>query len=249
MNIVLCIFLFLLLNLINSSNSLNNDEVDNTYYFLFMLKNTPILNEDIWSLFFNHTIRTKSNIGTKINYKIFIHNSKIAHNDGLQPVFIPPTLFDYTIVPEVNNRYCKDLVSPMNQLLLYSLKSREVSDHRRNSTRINSHQDMFIFLSGDSIPVKSMEEMEYHWKQNSFQSEFCISPLSQWLKKDTSNLSPLAKKESKYIIKHHQWSIFNALDAKRVVNAWKLSEQMNKVEGKLDNKGDVIGEQFRFIKG
>ena len=157
-------------------------------YFLFMIY-SRINNEEIWADYLKDVPLS--------NYKVFIHVSSKEN-------FYPPKLFDYSIVPTVQSTYCIKTVPPMNQLLKYAL-----------NTSI-SEFDRFIFLSEQTIPVKSFRKFQDMYLScdasgilSSFAvtipppSDFCIIPTDQWFL--YSQLNTMRS----MVVKHHQWVNLN----------------------------------------
>lgn len=133
---------------------------NNILHFLFMVYD-KIGNEDVWAHFFQQH-------QDHIDFKIFVHSK----ND-----FIHPTLFSVVQVPNVPSQWCRDLIGPMIQLLNFSLETVSSFDEEYR----NKSNHMYLFLSADAVPTKSMSEMYNVLRRTNFKSSLCFTPSNQWV--------------------------------------------------------------------
>jgi hypothetical protein len=154
-----------------------------TVFFLFLVY-YRLNNEEIWYRFLKGAPQER--------YKVLIHSSLPNH-------FIPPLSLKFTTVRTVKSEYFR-LVLPMNQLLL-SAFNHSVSEF-----------DHFIFLSENSIPIKSFDAVLKHFSISMPNSQpepsnFCIAPTDQW--------PTLGGDE--FFVKHHQWVTLNRENASSII--------------------------------
>jgi hypothetical protein len=158
-------------------------------HFLFMLKNQqphPSV-ASIWKAFFHN-----SRPGTA---RAFVH---CAVQGGCNSF-----LFPIHQVDTVNSTYCFDLVSPMVRLLVDSLKSSKPSD-------------VFVFLSGDAVPIKSFDHVYQTLTYEGRNGSFCTSDVSQWVRRNSTQ--PFVEQ---LFVKHSQWVTLSHVQAFQVVQAYK----------------------------
>ena len=114
--------------------------------FFLVAAYSTLGNRNVWEYFFS--------TAPKEHYRIYIHQKfkegdpvaeKKILEDG-QPAFFQPTNFTMIPVEQVFNAYYK-LSYVTNQLLKEAV---EESSH---------HKDRFLYISADSIPVKSFDWM------------------------------------------------------------------------------------------
>merc|ERR1719424_481379 len=108
-----------------------------------------------------------------------------------------------TQVTTVPATYCRDLVSPMVQLL------------RSATLESSSARDKFVFGSESTLPVKPFREVysTLTWDTN---SDFCIYPTDHWVQLQ------LAQNLMALMVKHSQWVVLNKAHADTMVREWGL---------------------------
>jgi hypothetical protein len=156
--------------------------LNGTVFFLFLVY-YRLNNEEIWYRFLKGAPQER--------YKVFIHSSLSNH-------FVPPLSLKFTAVRTVKSEYMRS-IGPMNQLLKSALKY-SISEF-----------DHFIFLSENSIPVKSFDMVLNHFtismpNSQPEPSNFCIAPTDQW---------PIL--EGNQFVKHHQWITLNRENASSII--------------------------------
>merc|ERR1719414_229699 len=107
------------------------------------------------------------------------------------------------MVRTVPSVYCKDLVTPMVQLL------------EAASLESTSPGDKFAFVSETTLPVKPFAAV-YAALTADQNSDICIEPRNEWLwLSNTKN-----RAESATLVKHSQWVVLNKDHARRLIRRW-----------------------------
>jgi hypothetical protein len=163
-----------------------------------------IPNQDIWSAFFKDVPEDR--------YRIWIHAK------DQEKLLSRPITFKYTLVDDHFNAYIR-LARVMNWLLDNALSAS------------HSSNDMFIFLSDDSLPVKPFHALYHRLAVRHTMSLFCIAPTNQWLDLGSGI----------YIPKAHQWMVLNKADSIASVKQWKLHTNLPELVVALDNSQTTTG--------
>jgi hypothetical protein len=180
--------------------------------FLLFIVYYRLNNEEIWGHFFKGAPQER--------YKVFIHSS-------LPNLFDPPRNFNFTIVPTVKSEYGRS-VGPMNQLLK-SAFNYSISEF-----------DRFIFLSENSIPVKSFNLVLNHFTSTMLNtrpqaSDFCIAPTNQWLQLEGDQ----------FFVKHHQWITLNRENTSSIISGIQSNNAEFDVNGiSIPSKVGHSDEEF-----
>jgi len=154
-------------------------------YFLFMVDdNLP--NLQIWQNFFRIAVH-------HTDYEALLHcenRTRCLQNH-------PNLQHNFTLIETVQSKWCADLVTPMNALLAAAI--------RGNANRGNV-QDKFIFVSGNSVPVKSFAYVQKKLLiDDGPTSNFCVNHWPDW-----------AWYKGKYVLaKHSQWMILSRAHAEK----------------------------------
>lgn len=154
--------------------------------FLFLVQD-KINFEHLWVVFFA--------AAAKHLFRVHVHctdQSACKQNLG--------SPFREAIIPLARSEWCNDLANVMNALLRAGLDS---------STEDDPHaQEVFVFISGTTIPVKPFQVV-YQKLANLSASSFCVNPPFHWgLCKDVNTGS------SAFAVKHHQWLVLTREHAK-----------------------------------
>jgi len=118
-----------------------------------------------------------------------------------------PGLWHVNTVP---SQYCKDVVSPMVQLLQAAV----------TSSAVNSG-DKFVFISDGELPLKPFDEI-YTELVGRAGSDFCINPQRFWSKLPAS--PPGAGSNPTFVVKHSQWVVLSREHADLLVQRWPTVE-------------------------
>lgn len=160
--------------------------------FFNFLGYKEIYNEDIWREFFKDVPTSQ--------YRVYIH---LKEANGFSTRAFEQS--GYCLVPSVWSDYCR-VTNPMNELLFRSLN---------DSFHQNDH---FIFLSSDTIPIKSFSyiynELIMPPSAPPHDSNFCITPTLQWIDHG----------DNKYTVKHHHWISLNRVDVIKSVGQYKAQD-------------------------
>lgn len=183
-----------------SATALNSRRSNSSYYterriFFLFLTLSGIKRPELWQAFFEGQPSSQ--------YRVFVH---CKHSNICALEFSLGNILGATQVPTVPSTYCKDLVTPMVQLLQSAV------------TESSSPGDKFVFLSETTLPVKPFQQVysTLMWDEN---SDFCIYPTDHWVELDlVQNLRAL-------IVKHSQWVVLNQAHAQTLVNSWPAIKQ------------------------
>jgi len=155
---------------------------DAKVFFLFMV-NDKLPNPEIWEAYFHGADPAK--------YRVLLHCRNQGDCQGADEVASISALKKVDTQP---SSYCRDLVTPMNELLRRGLEDPEVNEN-----------DKFVFVSGDSVPVKKFEHAHADLMKNQG-SSFCTLPTQRWL-----------KEKSGTAVKHSQWIVLTRAHAEKSV--------------------------------
>ena len=197
-------------------------------HFLF-LEDKHFKNAHIWSHFFHgntsHTNTFDGHLSDE-KYKVYVL--------GLSERFVPPAHMPiHHVVMKDGDAKKHSSLSAMLYLLQESMK-----DTKEHSS--DDDEDMFVFLSSDSLPLKSLKEI-YNWFYHDTKaaaggggggggggrtaSEMCVSPWSEWKSND---INPFIR-----AVKHNPWVMLNRTDAAKLdissyIEQENVGKQMNK---------------------
>lgn len=138
-----------------------------------------------------------------------------------------------SVVPEVPSSYCRDLVSPMNQLLQTALM---------DDPGPGNPADKFVFISDSTLPAKPFSQI-YSTLTNRVGSDFCVFPSNEW-----ADVPRWGKGGVKLAIKTHQWSVLNRNHAKTSVDLWgrgalrNLAQEFELNKHKADWQNSSFGD-------
>jgi len=164
-------------------------EAEPRIFFLFLTM-SGIERTDLWEAFFEGQDAKKS--------QVFVH---CKHSNLCALQLNLKNKMNVKQVTSVPSKYCKDLVSPMVQLLQAAvLESR-------------SPRDKFVFLSESTLPVKPFQDV-YTTLTCYSDSDFCIYPTDHWVQLQ------LAQNLRALIVKHSQWVVLNQAHALTMVKKW-----------------------------
>lgn len=108
-----------------------------------------------------------------------------------------------TLVDTVPTEYCRDLVSPMVQLLSVALKDSD------------SPRDKFVFVSDTTLPVKPFAVVQEVLTEHE-NSDICVQGNAGWREYPI----PGVKAFKGLLVKHSQWVVLNQAHARRMVETW-----------------------------
>mmetsp|Transcript_104722 Transcript_104722/g.182014 ORF Transcript_104722/g.182014 Transcript_104722/m.182014 type:complete len:470 (-) Transcript_104722:34-1443(-) len=179
-----------------SQSSTKSDTHGEPRLFFLFLTMSGVKRPELWRAFFS--------LESAHRYRIFIH---CKHKHICELELSSSNLLGATQVETVPSAYCKDLVSPMVQLMHAALLESK------------NPRDKFIFLSETTLPVKPFWDVynTLTWDQS---SDFCIYPTDHWVNLD------LAQSLRAVIVKHSQWVILNQAHANSMVHAWTSVKSM-----------------------
>eukprot|EP00747_Dinoflagellata_sp_TGD_P119617 gnl/TRDRNA2_/TRDRNA2_173043_c0_seq1.p1 gnl/TRDRNA2_/TRDRNA2_173043_c0~~gnl/TRDRNA2_/TRDRNA2_173043_c0_seq1.p1 ORF type:complete len:407 (+),score=74.87 gnl/TRDRNA2_/TRDRNA2_173043_c0_seq1:84-1304(+) len=168
-------------------------------YFLFLAVQ-KVNNMDVWKAFFRNA--------PKNQYRALVHCKEEDCEDQIKgSVYM-------TKVPTVPSYYCKDLVSPMQQLIKYSLQLQD-------SIMTHHPQDKFAFISDSTLPAKPFSEI-YATLTARKGSDFCLFPEAEWADVEVPTYMRASLSEPGYEVapKHHQWIVLNYEHAVKTARLW-----------------------------
>jgi len=160
-------------------------------FFLFMAHDR-LPNLELWDRFFKNAVRG-------LDYETFVHCSDLKGCLRNQPNLLQ----FYQPVKTVDSQWCIDLVSPMNALLSEALVGKT------KGPRAGSPLDKFIFVSHNTVPIKSFSYVQNKLIMKDWQkSNFCIEPWDGW-----------AWYKGKYVLaKHSQWLTLSRAHAEKALD-------------------------------
>ncbi|CAK9036476.1 unnamed protein product [Durusdinium trenchii] len=210
---------------LHMNQSLIAEERGPRIYFLFLAVD-KIFNLEVWTAFFNSA--------DKEQYRAFAHCKEQSCQQQLAGSPIMP-------VPTVPSKYCKDLVSPMNQLLSYALS---------NDLGAGNARDKFAFVSDSTLPAKPFLHIHQVWSQREG-SDFCVAPPADWAE------VPAGGDAFQMAVKTSQWSTLTREHAQRAVEQWQknvmrnlmIDFEMNQRGGKnsADKRNTGCLDEFWFV--
>jgi hypothetical protein len=171
------------------TNANGTQQPEPRVFFLFLTL-TGIKRPELWQAFFN---------GQPANrWRILLH---CKHTHICSMDLSAGNILGITQVATVPSEYCRDLVSPMVQLLQTAILESY------------SPQDKFVFLSETTLPVKPFWDIynTLTWDTN---SDFCVYPTDHWTELQ------LAQNMRALIVKHSQWVVLNHHHAHVMVQNW-----------------------------
>lgn len=174
---------------VNSSNQGHPGEIHASaahqprLFFLFLTRSS-VGNGDLWQAFFDGI--------DKRLYSSFVHCQDEVHCDA--------NSVSASKVSSVPTVYCDDLVSAMVQLLRAATKDS------------SSPNDKFIFLSDTTLPLKPFAGV-YSALTSNRNSDFCVSPRSEWLSLALGHKRAL-------LVTHSQWVVLSKDHAAAMVDRW-----------------------------
>lgn len=156
-------------------------------YFLFMAVD-KISNLAVWNAFFKSAPADQ--------YRAFAHCKLPSCVQQVKGSML-------AAIPSVPSYYCTDLVSPMQQLLSYSL-NKDGKD--------SNPADKFVYISDSSLPAKPFSEV-FATLVNRQGSDFCVFPPAEWA--DVPGPTGL-----QMVAKYHQWITLNRAHAEKSWALW-----------------------------
>jgi hypothetical protein len=176
-------------NLAVNSTRGNATQPEPRMFFLFLTM-SGIKRPELWQKFFeNQPVH---------QYRIFVH---CKHTNICSLELSLGNLLGITQVATVPSAYCRDLVSPMVQLLQSAVLESA------------SPRDKFVFLSETTLPVKPFADV-YNTLSWDMSSDFCVYPTDHWVDLE------LAQNLRALIVKHSQWVVLNQAHAHTMVQQW-----------------------------
>jgi len=158
-------------------------------FFLFLTL-SGIKRSELWQAFFYEQPQTR--------WRVFVH-CKHTHVCALE--LSQGNVLGATQVATVPSSYCRDLVTPMVQMLQAAVLES------------TSPRDKFVFLSESTLPVKPFWDV-YNTLTWDMSSDFCVYPTDHWVE------LALAQNLRALIIKHSQWVVLNQAHALVMVQNW-----------------------------
>jgi len=171
------------------STRANATEHEPRIFFLFLTM-SGIKRPELWQAFFNQQPAGR--------WRVMMH---CKHTNICALELSLGNVLGITQVATVPSAYCRDLVSPMVQLLQSALLES------------TSPRDKFVFLSETTLPAKPFWDTynTLTWDMN---SDFCIYPTDHWVELE------LAQNLRALIVKHSQWVVLNQAHANAMVANW-----------------------------
>lgn len=199
-----------------------------TIHFLFT-EDKKFLNSHIWSFFFHNVDESA------VDYKVFIYDQGPGS-------FVGPKGFNFKIVARSDDfKPCESPLSAMYQLLNESMAD----------SRSPKSNDMFIFLSSDAIPIKTLNQLYSSFYPTdtidpfSHYSKFCLAPVSSW---ETSTIT--SSGPTKKIVKHEKWFMLNRTDAAiiadKIANNYEISDNYPALH-KYDKENQKCVDEYWFF--
>jgi len=173
---------------------LNQTEGPEPRVFFLFLTYEGLVHKELWQEFF-------SSVGATTDRWSALMHCKDRRRCEMQLALQNP--LGLTLVGNVSNDYCVDLVSPMVHLLDAALASG------------GSPEDKFVFLSESTLPVKPFA-LIYKGLTRNQDSDICISPQKDWVKLEKHRDAPLPT----LLIRHSQWVVLSAAHARLMVRRW-----------------------------
>lgn len=159
-------------------------------FFLF-LTIRGIERMDIWQAFFAGMPPAK--------FRAMVH---CKDKNACKKVFSSKNELGIQLVDTVPSSYCKDLVTPMVQLLKVA------------TAESSTPNDKFLFLSQSTLPVKPFPLL-YAELTADRGSDICVSPVPSWVKMRFQAF------KSAFLVKHSQWVVLNREHADAMVWNWQ----------------------------
>lgn len=155
-------------------------------FFLFMARD-KLPNERVWARFFSRASR-----GT--DYEVLVHcTDETACKQSIQD------LHTFRVIPRIPSKWCEDLVSPMNALLVHALSLGRHGQGFGEREALSPH-DKFIFVSDTTVPVKKFESVQQQLgNADGANSSFCIRPWWTWAWHNATDVA----------VKHDQWLVLS----------------------------------------
>lgn len=173
----------------NSSRGNATQQPEPRVFFLFLTL-SGIKRPELWRAFFDQQPASR--------WRVFVH---CKHTNICSLELSLGNLLGATQVATVPSAYCRDLVTPMVQLLQGAVLESA------------SPQDKFVFLSETTLPVKPFWDV-YNTLTWDMSSDFCVYPTDHWVELE------LAQNLRALIVKHSQWVVLNQAHAHVMVQSW-----------------------------
>merc|ERR1719428_1581247 len=154
-------------------------------FFLFMVEEA-FQRTDVWESFFAGV--------DPATFRVLLHCKQQNFCDILLEDKNPIGISQVETVPSF---YCRDLVTPMVQLL------------RAATSESTSPSDKFVFLSESTLPVKPFP-LVYRALSANHDSDICLSPTKEWIEMSWGTHGT----RRAYLVKHSQWAVLNQQHAK-----------------------------------
>jgi len=183
-------------------------------FFLFTANNT-LPNHDVWKAFFRNHKRGE-------DYEAFLHCQDEAACKDKYADFAD-------VINTVKQKYCEDLVSPMLALLEPAVSSRYLS---RGPGIGPFHNDLFIFISETTVPVKSFQGVQSLYLSLRGKSSMCIAP---W------GTSKHGYVDGGVAVKHSQWMVLSRGHA-----ALSVNREGQPPKSRFWEKGEGCLDEFWF---
>jgi hypothetical protein len=174
----------------SNRKKVNGTQTPEPRIFFLFLTMSGIKRPELWRAFFDY-----QPVG---RWRTFVH---CKHSNICSLELSLGNILGATQVATVPSSYCRDLVTPMVQLLQAAM------------TESASPRDKFVFLSESTLPVKPFAEI-YNALTVDTNSDFCVYPTDHWVELE------LAQNLHALIVKHSQWVVLNQAHAQAMVYAW-----------------------------
>lgn len=173
-----------------AGNSTGNGTNPEPRIFFLFLTLSGIKRPELWHAFFDQqAVQT---------WRVFVH---CKHTNICALELSLGNVLGATQVATVPSSYCRDLVTPMVQLLQSAVLESV------------SPRDKFVFLSETTLPVKPFADV-YNTLSWDMSSDFCVYPTDHWVELE------LAQNLRALIVKHSQWVVLNQAHAHVMVQQW-----------------------------
>jgi hypothetical protein len=173
-----------------NSTRVNSTQAPEPRIFFLFLTLSGIKRPELWQAFLNQQPAGR--------WRVFEH---CKHTNICALELSQGNPLGVTQVATVPSSYCRDLVSPMVQLLQSAIMES------------TSPRDKFVFLSETTLPAKPFTDVynTLTWDMN---SDFCVYPTDHWVELE------LAQNLRALIVKHSQWVVLNQAHAHVMVQNW-----------------------------
>jgi len=141
----------------SNRKKVNGTQVPEPRIFFLFLTMSGIKRPELWRAFFDYQPAGR--------WRTFVH---CKHSNICSLELSLANILGATQVATVPSSYCRDLVTPMVQLLQAAMLESA------------SPRDKFVFLSESTLPVKPFAEV-YNTLTYDTSSDFCIYPTNHWV--------------------------------------------------------------------